>query len=183
MKFISSFTVLLGLSAVLSANAGVNLQPGLWEIDTTMKSKSGNFEKMVGGLQAQALKNMPPEHRKMYQDSLAQQGIIKLDGGNTIIRDCITKEQVERMGIPKMSKGCAQDVISQTGNNIKLKFKCTGQFKATGEGEFKAESPKAYTITSHMDAMLAEQMDKLDVNSKGKWLSSDCGNIKPSQRD
>lgn len=180
MRLSLPFVTLLFFLPSLSAFSLDSMQPGLWEIDTTYKSKTGNFEKMMTGLQAQVLKNMTPEERKIYQDSMAEEGTI-MNGSNSIIKSCITKEQASKMEVPKFQKGCTQQVLKQSSSYLKLKFKCTGQFPASGEGDFKLDGPKAYVATANIDLIMAGKPEKLNATSKGKWLSDNCGNIKPEK--
>ncbi|MCB2028402.1 MAG: DUF3617 family protein, partial [Rhodoferax sp.] len=60
---------LLTLFAALQVQAQ-NLQPGLWELTSTMHSGSGQMEKAMAEAQKQ-MAALPPEQRKMMQDMMA----------------------------------------------------------------------------------------------------------------
>lgn len=153
------------------------MRPGLWEHSYTMKSQSGQMEKAMAEMQQQ-MASMPPEQRKMMEQMMAKQGMGMGAQGKSI-RMCITKEQAERDELPRQEGNCTQQVVQRTGNTIKMKFSCSGNPPTSGESEVTFSSPTAYTGRSIVNTTIDGKPDRMTMDQSGKWLSADCGNIKP----
>lgn len=165
------------LSAVFSAGAlnASDMKPGLWNVTSTIKSKSGRVEKQLAILQNN-YKNFPPAERKIVEDSMAEQGLkFNADGNN--LKSCISKEQAEKLSVPPgLFSDCKHQELSRTANYVKMKFACkTG----TAEGEFKVTSPTTYTANAVLNTVLEGGPEVINMTESGKWLAADCGTIKP----
>ncbi|MEL0583184.1 DUF3617 family protein, partial [Neisseria gonorrhoeae] len=57
-------------------------------------------------------------------------------------------------------------------------FACT-QPPSSGEGTVTFVSPEAYTMKMTMKSMMQGKPETMTMDGGGKWLSADCGNIKP----
>lgn len=156
------------------------MRPGLWEHSFTMKSQSGQMEKAMSDMQQQ-MASMPPEQRKMMEQMMAQQGMGMGTPGKSV-KVCITKEQAERNEVPQQEGNCTQQVVQRTGNTVKVKFSCTGNPPTSGESEVTFSSPTTYTGKSVVDTMVNGKPERMTMDQSGKWLSADCGNVKPMRR-
>jgi hypothetical protein len=156
------------------------MRPGLWEHSFTMKSQSGQMEKAMSEMQQQ-LASMPPDQRKMMEQMMAQQGR-GMGAKGSSIQMCITKEQAERDEVPQQEGGCSQQVMQRTANTIKVKFSCTGNPPTSGESEVTFASPTAYTGKSVVNTTVEGKPERMTMDQSGKWLSADCGSIKPMRR-
>lgn len=156
------------------------MRPGLWEHSFTMRSQSGQMEKAMSEMQQQ-MASMPPEQRKMMEQMMAQQGMGMGTSGRSI-KVCITKEQAERDEVPQQEGSCTQQVVQRTANTIKVKFSCAGNPPTSGEGEVTFLSPTAYTGKMTVNTMVDGKPERMSMEQSGKWLSGDCGNIKPARR-
>lgn len=156
-----------------------NLKPGLWEFTHTMKSSSGEMEKAQAQAQAQ-MANMPPEQRKMMEKMMAEHGVKFGAGGSggMSARTCMTKEMVERNEIPTQRGDCKTTKQQRSGNTMNIAFTCTNP-PSSGEGQFTIVSPEAYTMKMVVNSTVDGKPETMNMNGTGKWLSSDCGNIKP----
>ena len=159
--------------------AAQSLKPGLWEINNKMQSSSGQMEKSMAETQKQ-MAAMPPEQRKMMQDMLAKQGMSMGPGagGNMAVKICMTKEMAERNELPAQQGDCKTTNSPRSGNTMKMSFACT-QPPSSGEGTVTFVSPEAYTMKMTMKSMMQGKPETMTMDGGGKWLSADCGNIKP----
>ncbi|MES2422863.1 MAG: DUF3617 domain-containing protein [Pseudomonadota bacterium] len=172
--------VACSMLAASSAQAQTQkIRPGLWEQGVTMKSQSGQMESAMAQMQ-QSLASMPPEQRKMMEQMMAQQGLGMGPKGNTV-RICISQEQAELDRLPQ-EPGCTQTVQRTGPNTLKVAFSCKGSKDnppSSGEGSMTLRSPTAYEGQFRIKTMANGKPEQLDMQQSGKWLSADCGAIKP----
>ena len=168
------------VAAAGGASAQTRMRPGLWEHHFAMKSQSGQLEQAMSEMHKQ-LASMPPEQRKKFEQMMAQQGVGMGANGRSV-RMCITKEQAERDEIPQQDGNCTQQVVQRTGDTLKVKFTCSGNPPASGESEVSFSSPTAYTGKSIVNTTVEGKPERMTVEQTGKWLSVDCGSIKPIAR-
>lgn len=173
----------LAAAALLVASfcAGAQtLKPGLWEIENQMEGGGGQMDQGMTQMQ-QELANMPPEQRKMVQDMMARQGVSLGAGGagRPSLKMCLTKDMVERNEIPTQKEGnCRQVSSSRSGNTMKLSLTCTNP-PSSGEGTVTILSPEAYTMRMSVQTTVQGRPEKMSMAGSGKWLSADCGSVKP----
>lgn len=179
-QVIAAALVCVSICASATALAQTKMRPGLWEHNFTMKSQSGQMEQAMSEMQKH-LASMPPEQRKQMEQMMAQQGMSMGANGRSV-RMCITKEQAERDEVPQQDGNCKQQVVQRSANTIKVKFTCTGNPPASGESEVTFAGPTAYTGKSVVDTTVDGKPDRMTMEQRGKWISADCGNIKPMQR-
>ena len=164
------------LAAAPLAAGAQSLKPGLWEIH----HKSDNPQ-MAGGMaeMRQQMAQMPPEQRKQMEAMLAQQGVKMAPGagGATAMQVCLTKEMVERNDIP-MQDGCRVTQQQRSGSTMKMAYACTNP-PSSGEGQVTFNGPESYTSRMTVRSMAQGRTDTPTMESDGKWLKSDCGNVRP----
>jgi len=176
-------TILPGafVALVLPSVAAAAMAPGLWEHSVKFKSQSGEMEARRAHMQAE-IAAMPPERRRMVEQMMAKQGM-SFDDQGTTLRVCVSKEQAERMEpLPISREECKQDVVSRTSSSMKVKWVCGGDHPSNGEGEIRFSSDKAFTGRAVVNSLREGKPDRLDVESVGKWVSADCGSVKPRTR-
>jgi hypothetical protein len=173
----ASASALLLLASPLAA--AQNLKPGLWEINNKMQSGSGQLEAGMAEMQKQ-MAAMPPEQRKMMQDMMAKQGVALGAGGpaNIVAKICMTKDMVERNELPAQQGDCKSSSSPRSGNTMKMSFVCT-QPPTSGEGTVTFLSPEAYSMKMAMKSTVQGKTETMTMDGGGKWLSSDCGAVKP----
>lgn len=149
------------------------LKPGLWEIKHQMQSGPGQMEQAMAQMQQQ-MATMPPEQRKMVQDMMARQG-----AGGRALKVCLTREMVERNEMPAQQQGdCTTTRSPRRGNTMKFAFSCT-QPPSRGEGQVSFVSPEAYTLKMTTHTLVQGKAETMAMDASGRWLSADCGAIKP----
>ena len=166
------------LAAPFCANAQT-MKPGLWEINNKMQTSGGQMEQGMARMQ-QEMASMPPEQRKMMQDMMAKQGAGTGAGGpaGMAVKVCMTKEMVERNEIPAQQDDCKHKTSPRSGNTMKMSFTCANP-PSSGEGQVTIASPEAYTMKMTMITVVQGKQEKMNMDASGRWLSADCGAIKP----
>jgi hypothetical protein len=155
------------------------LKPGLWELSNKMQSSSGQAEQSMAKMQQQ-MASMPPEQRKMMEDMMAKQGVSMGAGGpgGMSLKVCMTKEMVERNDIPAQQGDCKHVTSPRSGNTMRMSFTCSNP-PSSGEGTITFVSPEAYTMKMTVQTAVQGKPEKMSMDGSGKWLSADCGAIKP----
>jgi hypothetical protein len=166
------------LCGVVGAQAQ-KLSPGLWENTASMQSADGKTNAMMAQAQ-EAMAKMPPDQRKMMQDMMAKNGVGMGPQGNTI-RVCMSAAQAERVDIPQGEGNCTQQAVSRSGNTMKFKFSCAGEHPSSGEGEFTVVGDKAYNGRTVVNTTVKGKPEQMTMTVSGKWISADCGGLKPRQ--
>jgi hypothetical protein len=173
--------VLPALAAVIFAGSASaqQLKPGLWEVTNNMKSGSGQMEKAQAQMQQQ-MASMSPEQRKMMEKTLAEHGVKMGAGGpgGMTARTCMTKEMVERNELPAQKGDCKTTKQERSGNTVRMAFTCTNP-PSSGEGQFTIQSPETYTMKMAVKTSIDGKPETMNMDASGKWLSADCGSIKP----
>ena len=168
----------LGLSTLALAAGAQTIKPGLWEMTTRMSSASGEMEKAMADMQKQ-MAQMTPEQRKMMQDMMGKQGMAMGAGGSTV-KVCISKEMAERNEVGGGQQGnCKQTSSPRSGNTMKFSYTCSNP-PSSGEGQVTFVSPEAYSMKMTSSHMAGGKSEKMTIDSNGKFLSTDCGGIKPT---
>ncbi len=176
---IKSYAAALLLAIATAAAAPALAQkvaPGLWEHQMTMKG--ARMDAAMAQMQQQ-MAAMPPEQRKMMEDMMARQGVGMAAGKPNSVRVCITPEQAARDEMPQHDGRCKQQSMQRSGNVVRFKFVCTGEPPASGEGEFTLVSDKENKGRVTVNTTVKGQPERMEIEQAGKWISADCGAIKP----
>ena len=181
--FISTAVLALSTAALAPASAQEKMRPGLWEHSVKMKTQSGQMEAAMAQAQ-QAMANMPPAQRKQMEQMMAAQGLNISSGpqGQTTVKVCITPEQAAIDHIPQQ-EGCTQKVQRVDASTMKVTFSCKGgqgEDPTSGEGTVKFEGPTAYSGNFKIKTSANGKPEQIDMAQQGRWLSNDCGTIKPA---
>ena len=154
-------------------------KPGLWEMTTKVQSGGQDMGAAMAKMQKQ-LESMPPDQRKMLEDMMAKQGVQmgSSGGGGVTVKICMTKEMFDQAHMAKPSEHCTHSISPRSGNTQKFTFSCT-QPPSQGQGEVTYLSPEAYTTKMTGKNTVGGKESSMDMQSSGRWLGSDCGNIKP----
>jgi hypothetical protein len=166
---------------VLASAAGAqSLKPGLWEITHKMNGGDARMDQQMAQMQKH-MAGMPPEQRKKMEEMMARQGTqmpTAAAGGGMAMKICLTKEMAERSEVPAQQGDCKTTHQSRTGNTMKVAFACTKP-PSSGEGQYTFTSPEAYKMKMAVTTTVQGKPEKMDMEGSGRWLASDCGNVKP----
>ncbi|RYF40691.1 MAG: DUF3617 domain-containing protein [Comamonadaceae bacterium] len=175
----ATLAAVIALLAAPVAHAQTKMQPGLWEHTVTVKD-NGEMAAAMQAMQAR-LANLPAAQRKQMEQMMGQQGIAIAPGagGATSIRTCMTQAQIDMNDMPQRDRNCSHQAVQRSGNTLKTTFSCTGNPPSSGESEVTVLSPTAYTGKSVITTAVTGKPERTAMDQKGKWLSADCGSIKP----
>jgi hypothetical protein len=173
----------LSLAAALSllslAALAQSSKPGLWEISSKVDGSSNpELTKQMAEAQKQ-MANMPPAQRKMMEEMMAKQGMnmsMKSDG-NTVVKLCITPEMANRPPVAQQ-KNCTYSSPTRIGNTQRFSYQCT-QPVSSGEGEITFKGADDYVGKMKITTTDKGRTETIFMSTAGKFLSSDCGAIKP----
>ncbi len=169
-------TTLLPL-ALAQTPPGPRIEPGLWEIDMTLKSQSGKAEMAMREAQAY-ISRLPPDQRRQVEAMMQQQGV-RLGDKSSSVKACITKEDAERGEIPQQAGDCTQETLERSPTSMKVKFSCATNPPANGEALVEFQSPTAYTSRAVVDTVVLGQNERVNVEQTGRWQGADCGSVRP----
>nr|AEP84397.1 hypothetical protein [bacterium enrichment culture clone g13] len=203
-KLFSVLVVALGITVVpLQAEPiKVDMKAGLWENkviwggDSTEGTPAIQPDQVKLAMEEmkKQLANMPPEQRKQMEAMMAQSGMKVTDDGvsfnnnqveisptGTNAKVCVTQAQIDRGELPDDVKGCESALKKISATQFKSTHVCSGEYSGTGESEVTFHSPKHYTGTGKMNQVMNGEKRTMAFTMEGKWLSSDCGDVKPAQ--
>jgi hypothetical protein len=83
---------------------------------------------------------------------------------------------VERHEMPSQRGDCKATRHERSGNKLKVAFTCPN---ATGEGEYTFVNPESFTMKMTMHMTMQGKQETMNMEGSGKWLSADCGSVKP----
>ncbi|MCU6433085.1 DUF3617 domain-containing protein [Undibacterium sp. Jales W-56] len=162
---LSSLFSLFVAAPVLAAG---KMKPGLWEMT----------------MQSDAMKSLPPIPPEQLE-KMKQMGIKipMMQNGGMTHQVCITKEMAERdhpsMG-PKEEAACQPKNMQHNGGSWSMDLVCDSpDMKGTGTVKGMYNSDGAMQSTYDFKGVSHGKPVSQHMETKGKWLSADCGDIKP----
>lgn len=173
-----ALTVAIAAFAAAAPLAAQTLKPGLWE----MQQKMGGNPQMDDSMaeMRKQLAAMPPEQRKQMEAMMGQRGVQMAPGagGGMAVRMCMTPEMVQRNEMPAQQGDCRTTQQQRSGNTMKMAFTCTRP-PSSGESQVTFTSNEAFTSRTTVTSTAGGKPEKTTIESTGKWLAADCGNVKP----
>lgn len=178
----------------------VDMKPGLWQ--HTFKLSGGSLGSLQQEQQQQLQQamvdmkkrfaEMPPEQRQQLEDMMKQHGMevdtsallaenpnVQLSKDGTLVKECITQAQIDKGELPAPEKNCKNTIVQKSSNVFKVTYQCTGSSQAQGTTEITFQNPKSYTGKASYSLGGAGSGQTMQGDMSGKWLSSDCGSVKP----
>ena len=166
MQSLITFTVLL-LS--VQVQAAFKIKPGLWEIETQSKL-AGKESQDVNAQMQEAMKKMNPAQRAQMEKMMGSHG---MGFGNKGMKICHTDKTMSAESMVQDKKdNCTITDKQEFSDGVKFNIKCD---KGNGSAEYRATSDSSYTGWNEFET--AKGKNKIEF--KGKFLSANCGNIKP----
>ncbi len=178
---LTALAVFSSLALVAMPVSAQTMKPGLWEINNKIQSQNTDFGRMMAEMQKQ-MASMPPEQRKAMEDMMQKQagvGMPVMKDGGMAMKMCISKEMVAQGQMPIQQQGnCTQKRTNTSASAIKVSFSCTNP-ASSGESEVQFSGDAAYTMKMKMTSSMMGKPEAISMSATGKWLGTDCGNIKP----
>ena len=171
-----ALAVLVTASTALAAGTRLNMKPGLWETTTTTTiSGAGMPPGAMSGMPPGALDSLPPAQRaKMMAHFGGGPGKPKA----VTKKSCITQKELDdaEYGSSKDPEHpCESKMTKETATHAEGTYACKGNPPATGTIVIDAPSPES----TKSEVNTSSGAVKIKIVSKGKWLASDCGKVKP----
>ena len=169
-----------GLALAAFAASAQSMKPGLWEITNKVQGEAGSQMEQAQAQMAEQMKNMPPDQRKMMEDMMAKRGVRMGAGGpgGMTMQVCMSREMVERNEMPMQKGDCKTTMRERTGSTQKFAFSCNNP-PSSGEGEVSYSGGEAYRSKFMVKTMMNGKPETMHMEGSGKWLSADCGSLKP----
>jgi hypothetical protein len=172
--------LLFSVLALATTAHAQSIKPGLWEMNQKMGG-SAQMDQAMAQMQQQ-MANMPAAQRKQMEDMMARQGASMPTpgaGGGMAMKVCITPEMAAKQDMPMQNEGdCTRTVTSRSASSLKMNFVCKKP-PSTGEGTYTFNGDTAYTMKMVVNATHQGKPQTMTIDGQGKWLSADCGNVKP----
>ncbi len=152
----------------------LKLRPGLWEM-TTEGQTSGSPP-----IPPEVLANMPPDRRAKMEAVIAARRARA--GQPHVSRQCITAESLQK-GLDldeRRGSDCQEKVVSSSSSEMNIQIQCKGPRLATvGNLHFTTSGSEQLTGTINMNVGDGEQNMTVKRVIQGKWIATDCGDLKP----
>ena len=159
-----------------------HVRPGLWEETVQVKTDNAQANAAMEQMK-EKLASMPPDQRAAIEKMMASHGMGMTPGGapNTV-RVCITKEQVDRGFTPDRDGRCTRVNVTTSGNVTKFDFSCASTHtNVTGHGTFTAMGDSAFAVSTVADSTGQSATTHIQSDVAGKFVSSNCGDVKPME--
>jgi hypothetical protein len=171
------FAVLVFSALAAQPALAQNFKPGLWETNSKVGSASGKLQGLMAMAQQQ-MATMSPEQRARIDGMMARQGVV-LSNDGVIAKVCVTPAMAAAHQLPLQQRGaCSYQSAPMVGNTIKFSFSCTNP-QGAGDGTVTFASPTAYSASTRVTTNATGDNETVNVDSTGRWLSAECGSIRP----
>jgi hypothetical protein len=177
---LSSLAILIPLTTFAADVKPLDAKLGLWETTTTTETAGMPAMPQMPPIPPETLARMPPEQRAKLE-ALRKGGLGAPRTHNS--RSCVTREVLERgFALDQNERGtenCTNKVVSSSSARQEIQVECTNkQMKSVGD-----------IVVNRIDSghiqgqMLTKISGETSMNMKmtfdSKWISSDCGDVKP----
>ena len=172
---LAALSACLAVTATHAASIGLDVKTGLWEMTSTGKTKGAP----ASMLPAEALEHLSAGQRAMINSAMSE-GMKHVDK-RRVSKQCVTEKTLKR-GIKlddKPASDCKETLASNTAKVMEMRLQCSGETRGNGTYRFEAVSREevrgtmTMTVSSGSDTMTMKRV------MNGRWLGSDCGNVKP----
>ena len=146
------------------------IKPGLWQVQ---------MERVVDGQKmpdmSERLKNMAPEKRAQFEAMMKQHG---LEAGGHGSQVCYSRESLEHSPWADTQTDCKPTFSTRTSSVWKWHTTCP-KLGVESDGEAIFTDPENYTVKSTSVSKMGDKVRNASTTMTGKWMSSDCGGLKP----
>jgi len=154
-------------AAVLAAD---HMKPGLWEM--TVKSD--------------AMKGIPKiSSQQMEQMRRLGIHLPQMKDGGMVTKACISPEMAARDEAPVIAgkeSGCETKNFRRSGSRYSLDLACDGLLKGEGKVKGSFSGGDSFTSTYDFKGTMQGRPVNQHQETSGKWLSADCGGVKPAEQ-
>ncbi len=165
---------LLAAAPAAYAQTKSPMKPGLWEMHVE-RMQNGQKAPDPADRMQERMKSMPPEKRKQFEDMMKRQGISTDDHG--AMKVCYSKKMVDSAGLADQG-GCKTSFSNRTSTNWKWHSSCPA-LGYEGDGEATFSNSDNFVVKSTGVSTAGGKSQSSSSVRTGKWLSTDCGDLKP----
>ncbi len=152
-------------------------KPGLWE--TTSTTEIAGLPVMPQ-IPPEALARMPPERRAQVE------AMMKSRNGPqaTTTKSCMTPESFRRaLNLARNEQSCTSKLVTSSSSKQEVHVECA-QGKSKSSGDVTIERIDSEHAKGNMTMKSLTEGDRpinmdMKITFNSKWLSSDCGDVKP----
>jgi len=194
LKMIKTLSAVLVLSAtpltLLAQSAPLPVKPGLWEMQSNV-NRPGQAASGVPALPPEAeakIAALPPAQQAQVRAMMSGAGGGAPKPAPTTIKVCMANQPSldSMLNQSQRSSGmqCTFTNRSQTANGVSFDTTCTGpQGGGKGHTEIHIIDDEHVSSTNHMtisgSANGHDFNSTIDASSTGRFVSADCGDVKP----
>ena len=165
----------LALAAIgASAQTAPKIKPGLWQIHMEQE-RNGQKVPDASERMKDHMKDMTPERRKQFEEMMKQRGVDP--NATDTVKLCYSQKMVDR-GAWTAQEGCKTDFTNRSATSWKWHSVCS-ELGYEGEGEATFSDADNFTVKSSGVSTAGGKTLKVNSTRTGKWLSADCGGVKP----
>ena len=162
------FSVTLIICSV--SHAAFKLKPGLWEVQTStsVDGKNVNASQKMGEM----MKGMAPAQRKQMEKMMGAKGVQLTENG---VKVCHSEASMDENQINDPQNNCEIKDRKNLADGIKFDIHCKN---GNGTAEYHRTSDTSYKGFNEFQTAKG----KSRTNFTGKFVSADCGDVKPLQQ-
>jgi hypothetical protein len=143
-----------------------DIKPGLWE-QTITTEMSG-----MPQLTPEQLAKLPPAAR-------AAMGGMAGGGQGITAKVCYTRESLaDARSYSRQDASCTSKVTSMTATKVEIHAECTGRMKSSSDYVMERVDAE-HTKMTGVQKTEGDHPMNTKMTIAGKWLSADCGDVKP----
>ena len=165
-----SFTLI----AISASGQVAPIKPGLWQIQMERETNGQKGPEM-----SERLKNVPPELRAQVEASLKKRGI---EGSGNTVKVCQTREMLDQSKFLNPLPDCKTTYSTRTNSSWKSHTSCS-QNHMESDSEITFSGSENYISKTTATIQSEGQTNTTHITKTAKWLSADCGDIKPISMD
>ena len=147
------------------------IKTGLWQVHS---EREMNGQKMPDA--SEHMKSMSPEKRAQFEAMMKQRGLAT--GGDGGVQVCYTRDMLERSPWADQQTGCKVSFSHRDAALWRWHTSCQ-QFASESDGEVAFQNRESYTVKVTSVSKMGGKARNSRITMTGKWLSADCGAVKP----
>jgi hypothetical protein len=180
-------SILFGLAVLVpvAAMAADEMRPldakvGLWE--STVSTQMSGLPAMAAMPQIpeSALAKMTPQQRAQMESMMKS----RASGGapQVTTKVCLTRESLSSGALARQDNSCTHKVISSSAAKQVVHVECVhGEVKTAGDLTVELVDPEHIKGTMAMKSAMGGQNTDMKMSFNNKWISADCGDVKPAR--
>jgi len=176
--------ILLALPMSSFAADIFDVKLGLWEQTTTMEMAGMPAMQGMPQMTPEQMAQMPPAVRARMEAMMKGQGSM---GGPFVTKICRTRESLaDAMSYAaRQDNSCTTKITNMSASKVEVHTECSGRVTSSGDFVVERIDSEHTKMTGAMKGVAAGNKSGQDnpvtskMTSTGKWLSPDCGDVKP----